>query len=523
MIDLIMRLLCDDKNIKIIILKMLNQAEQNDFNDDCASSKNGSDSHISKEIINDNNSESPVISFHSENKNKYYDKCIYHTYVTCNNDKHQRYEEIKNVAKNLFHNGLINECVIFSDNMSYTDLYHNKNNDKPSKITKYDITLLHKLVYLKFHREFISKVLIIIDDDNFDICDFKNKHKLLYDMITDRTLYMRFALIFGVSFKKPQHALEFTKIFNYQINNYNTIINLHRDSYLINLEVLDDVTIPLLNYDDDEIITVTSNPYTQSEKSLSIKQDKYCLAYLSDNVLSIINDEEKSKYLIRGFINKYIEYGYTNIIILTSEKIENNERYNGITTYKYNTDIIKKIYDEYKYIKIDNKLAVIVDLYDIVNLSSILSNPSDAKYLYKLFTLKSSNKFLLNCSFPFQIPPEIRGNINCVIYYIGKSQSCSILKRIYEYYYGFIPSFSLFDGMIKSMTNNIIITFNTNNIMEKIFWNNINTLNINNISSIKPNLSLLVEEQEKKEINKNNEIIKLIVEFNNRLISLLEK
>jgi hypothetical protein len=159
-----------------------------------------------------------------------------------------------------------------------------------------------------------------------------------------------------------------------------------------------------------------------------------------------------------------------NVILFAN--LSNANEYNGILLQ----DQINKIKNELKSGNIEQILKFqsnnitkpLLLIFDDVIYSKALLQANKAFYeliynarhynIYTIFTIQ----------YPLHLPPEIRVNIDFI--FVFEDNFISSRKRIYEYYFGIIPQFKLFDKIMSEYCKNygilVIDNFPNNNLFE---------------------------------------------------------
>jgi hypothetical protein len=210
--------------------------------------------------------------------------------------------------------------------------------------------------------------------------------------------------------------------------------------------------------------------------------------------------------------------GKTHLIKEIILKLKNSNIVDNVMIYSYQTSRI-----EYIPILQPNQINKITDKIDGEDIEKILENQSkpDAKPLllvlddviYDNSMLNKSKPFqkmlmnsrlykiyiVLSMQYPLGIPPEIRTNFDFV--FVFQDDFISNRKRIYDYYFGIIPQYKIFDKIMGEVCRDYgILTINnfshSSNFEEKINWYKAKPINLEQ--------NKLVELMELDNVNNNN-------------------
>ena len=216
------------------------------------------------------------------------------------------------------------------------------------------------------------------------------------------------------------------------------------------------------------------------------------------------------KHFIENFVS--IHGDYCKVVIFSQKKQEYENIITNIDDV-YNElfdNLLNSLYESQKNKK-EQMLLIIDDSVFINNkLSDSLVNILKNKDDYKIKTI-IANQFHLS------LKPHVRLNFDTVI--VFKDDNTSNIKRMYEHYFGCVPSYSAFNAIISSLERHTAIinsTINCNTFDEKIKFYTTRKMDNNYLKKI------TLFKLENVEMSKNSEIIEQI-KLNNSMIYKLQR
>ncbi len=171
---------------------------------------------------------------------------------------------------------------------------------------------------------------------------------------------------------------------------------------------------------------------------------------------------ENKNVLVKDVITKTIQSNnIESVTIFTYLNSTNNYSYlNNLTTcniYNYDEAIVKEMIDKQKLNKQNSDILkpVLVIMDDCIcedecnndNIRELLLNGRN----YNIFTI-------ITCQYAIRFPPELRCNFDYTSSL--KDTNISYIQRLYEYYYGGMPSFDMFHDTMMNMNDNECIIVN---------------------------------------------------------------
>ncbi len=183
------------------------------------------------------------------------------------------------------------------------------------------------------------------------------------------------------------------------------------------------------------------------------------------NNIHFIGQRQISKdILIRDILTKMIQSNnIESVTIFTYLNSTNNYSYlnNSTTcnTYKYDKEILKEIIDKQK---INSQNSDILKPILVIMDDCICENECNTDNNIRELLLNGRHyniHFIVISQYPIRFSPALRCNFDYVLYL--KNNAISNMKRVYEYYYGVIPSFKMFHDIIINMNDNECIIVDT--------------------------------------------------------------